>query len=149
MNTETTGKLDTPLGIMDYHITCADHVYISCSDSTIKVNKVEYKVGCHLFLVNGVWTAKKNSTGNFEIYMTRPLNYSQGASYPAIKKTAEILTKSWNDFISNRQHLLLSAKRNDLKAHINGLNTKIKDHKIVLERLMLDLQKSEEELEKL
>lgn len=111
------GTIETPLGVVNYVVNQADHAYLDASGRSepLVVNRVPYKVSLHLFLIDGAWKVKNYQ----DLYMSRADRYDAGdASFSAREKTQKILTDAWNEFMKDRQDLLLQGEIHALTDHL-------------------------------
>jgi hypothetical protein len=110
MSTEhPTGALATPLGVLDYTMTKADHVFLhterhSESSASITINRIPYHCSFHVHLIKGEWTVNDWH----EPYLHRLDTYGEPTN-AARKKAREVLIKAWTSYLSDHPSLIRKA----------------------------------------
>ncbi len=142
--TYPTGDAELTFGKVQYAWTEAAHVHISTSNgSYVTVRGVQYHIGLHLFLIDGVWRIRDRH----DLYTNRSIvdrNYNKPVSDSARKVILEQCTAFWLGFVSANPTLGNVAERVHLQANLDRLDEDIIelqgkiDHKQTLRRMSAD-----------
>ena len=124
---EPTGTLATPIGVVRYIMTQADHVFLhteSATDEAVTIRQIRYHLSFHCYLVNGQWTAKERQ----EPYLSRKDRYSE-ASRAARDTALETLSKAWTSYLSEHPSLTRKAALARATSNVEKLTSELDDLK--------------------
>jgi hypothetical protein len=117
-----TGNLTSDIGELKFTMTSANHVYIE-ADATV-VNRVLYRVTCHVHLIDGEWKLRDYR----ELYMRRQGSHDD-PSPAARKKAVAAILAAWAAYVASASFATVAtaAERGHLEKAIERANEEIKE----------------------
>jgi hypothetical protein len=125
LNDYPTGKLDTPLGTVNFAFTQADHVYLhnNTYGDNIVIRQIPYSVRFHCHLIDGVW---KNADWH-EPHLSRKDCINKETSQPARKTALEALSKAWTEYLAAHPELTREAALSNAQDTVDRIKADIKE----------------------
>ena len=135
MSETPRGKLETPIGTVNFAMTQADHVFLNTDSQegmVIVIRQIPYHLGFHCYLVDGQWKAKDWH----DPYLSRKDSYAKETSQAARNTAREILSKAWTEYLAANPTLTRAAALahaqeivERLRGELADLEQKAKDKK--------------------
>lgn len=137
-----TGTLNTQIGPVRYTMTKGDHVHLHTNEVGLTVRGIQYSVGFHCYLIDGVWKARDYR----ETYASRRDKSFADASPAACKTIGDTLAAAWAECIAEHPDFINAATRDHLEEEINRLVDKVDDVRGTLKSLEAELKEKRKAL---
>jgi hypothetical protein len=98
MSEPPRGILQTPIGLVNFVMTEANHVFLhtdSGKREAVTIRGIPYHCSYHCQLIDGAWQRKDWH----DPYLSRKDKYAE-ASQAARKTAAEVLSKAWTEYLT-------------------------------------------------